>query len=99
MYDGLRATVSGVHREMKNDLDEARKEIEALDQQVKGLAGIKWVLLCKILILKGKIAIFPRKFGILTSKLRFIAEILRIFDFGGRFSYLERYSGRMNLKF
>ena len=41
VYDGLRATVGGVHREMKEDLDSAKKEIDVVDVQVKGLAGIK----------------------------------------------------------
>ncbi|CAJ0959622.1 unnamed protein product, partial [Mesorhabditis belari] len=41
VYDGLRATVGGVHREMKADLDAARSRIDALDQQLKGLSAIK----------------------------------------------------------
>ncbi|CAJ0562137.1 unnamed protein product, partial [Mesorhabditis spiculigera] len=41
VYDGLRATVAGVHREMKGDLESAQSKINVLDHQLKGLSAIK----------------------------------------------------------
>ncbi|EYC05229.1 hypothetical protein Y032_0083g1655 [Ancylostoma ceylanicum] len=41
VFDGLRATVAGVHREMKEELDKSKKEIEKVDGTLKSLLTIK----------------------------------------------------------
>lgn len=41
VFDGLRATVAGVHREMKDELDKSKKEIEKVDGTLKSLVTIK----------------------------------------------------------
>ncbi|KAK6732032.1 hypothetical protein RB195_016420 [Necator americanus] len=41
VFDGLRATVAGVHREMKEELDKSKKEIENVDGTLKSLVTIK----------------------------------------------------------
>ncbi|VDL77586.1 unnamed protein product [Nippostrongylus brasiliensis] len=41
VFDGLRATVAGVHREMKDELDKSKKEIEKVDSNLKSLLMIK----------------------------------------------------------
>lgn len=41
VFDGLRATVAGVHREMKEELDKSKKEIEKVDSTLKSLLTIK----------------------------------------------------------
>ncbi|KHJ92088.1 fzo-like region [Oesophagostomum dentatum] len=41
VFDGLRATVAGVHREMKDELDKSKKEIEKVDTTIKSLTTIK----------------------------------------------------------
>ncbi|KIH64605.1 fzo-like region [Ancylostoma duodenale] len=41
VFDGLRATVAGVHREMKDELDMSKKEIEKVDGTLKSLVTIK----------------------------------------------------------
>ncbi|CAD6199928.1 unnamed protein product [Caenorhabditis auriculariae] len=41
VFDGLRATVAGVHREMKDDLDEQKKSIDAVDTTIRTLGSIK----------------------------------------------------------
>lgn len=41
VFDGLRATVSGVHREMKEELDKGKKEIDKIDGTLKSLVTIK----------------------------------------------------------
>nr|CDJ93003.1 Fzo conserved region domain containing protein [Haemonchus contortus] len=41
VFDGLRATVAGVHREMKEELDNNKKEIEKVDGTLKSLLTIK----------------------------------------------------------
>ncbi|PIO60844.1 hypothetical protein TELCIR_17649 [Teladorsagia circumcincta] len=44
VFDGLRATVAGVHREMKEELDKSKKEIEKVDGTLKSLLTIKLVI-------------------------------------------------------
>ncbi|KAJ1360376.1 mitofusin [Parelaphostrongylus tenuis] len=41
VFDGLRATVAGVHREMKEKLDKDKKEIDKVDGTLKSLVTIK----------------------------------------------------------
>ncbi|KAF8360398.1 fzo-1 [Pristionchus pacificus] len=41
VYEGLRATVGGVHRDMKDKVDEQKKAIEGVDKTLKGLGSIK----------------------------------------------------------
>ncbi|VDM52856.1 unnamed protein product [Angiostrongylus costaricensis] len=41
VFDGLRATVAGVHREMKEELDKDKKEIDRIDGTLKNLVTIK----------------------------------------------------------
>uniref|UniRef100_A0A1I7XUD6 Dynamin-type G domain-containing protein n=1 Tax=Heterorhabditis bacteriophora TaxID=37862 RepID=A0A1I7XUD6_HETBA len=41
VFDGLRATVGGVHREMKDDLDKKRRSIDKVDTVIKELLTIK----------------------------------------------------------
>ncbi|KAK6040314.1 fzo-like region [Cooperia oncophora] len=41
VFDGLRATVAGVHREMKEELDKSKKEIEKVDSTLKSLLTVK----------------------------------------------------------
>ncbi|CAB3411162.1 unnamed protein product [Caenorhabditis bovis] len=41
VFDGLRTTVGGVHREMKADLDEQKKVIEEVDSTIRTLGTIK----------------------------------------------------------
>lgn len=52
VFDGLKATVGGVHREMKNDLDVQKTQIDAVDSTIRTLGTIKYVLLdlCQELI-------------------------------------------------
>ncbi|KAK6049029.1 hypothetical protein COOONC_13467, partial [Cooperia oncophora] len=40
VFDGLRATVAGVHREMKEELDKSKKEIEKVDSTLKSLLTV-----------------------------------------------------------
>lgn len=41
VFDGLKATVGGVHREMKNDLDVQKTQIDAVDTTIRTLGTIK----------------------------------------------------------
>lgn len=41
VFDGLKATVGGVHREMKNDLDVQKTQIDAVDSTIRTLGTIK----------------------------------------------------------
>uniref|UniRef100_A0A8R1DQM5 Dynamin-type G domain-containing protein n=1 Tax=Caenorhabditis japonica TaxID=281687 RepID=A0A8R1DQM5_CAEJA len=41
VFDGLKATVGGVHREMKNDLDVEKTQIDAVDSTIRTLGTIK----------------------------------------------------------
>uniref|UniRef100_A0A1I7UUB4 Dynamin-type G domain-containing protein n=1 Tax=Caenorhabditis tropicalis TaxID=1561998 RepID=A0A1I7UUB4_9PELO len=41
VFDGLKSTVGGVHREMKNDLDDQKKQIDAVDTTIRTLGTIK----------------------------------------------------------
>lgn len=43
VFDGLRATVGGVHREMKADLDDQRKVIDKIDEAAGNLNTVRWV--------------------------------------------------------
>ncbi|CAI4232706.1 unnamed protein product [Auanema sp. JU1783] len=51
VFDGLKTTVGGVHREMKDDLDKSKRKIDVVDATVKALATIKGktaLLLCNL---------------------------------------------------
>ncbi|CAO4365764.1 unnamed protein product [Caenorhabditis nigoni] len=41
VFDGLKSTVGGVHREMKNDLDTQKTQIDAVDSTIRTLGTIK----------------------------------------------------------
>ncbi|KAF1766176.1 hypothetical protein GCK72_006132 [Caenorhabditis remanei] len=41
VFDGLKSTVGGVHREMKNDLDGQKTEIDTVDSTIRTLGTIK----------------------------------------------------------
>jgi len=41
VYDGLRTTVAGIHREMKDNIDKTKTNIEKVDEVVKGLLSMR----------------------------------------------------------
>lgn len=44
VYEGLRATVGGVHATMKDEIDAQRQEIEKIEKSNKAITSIKSAL-------------------------------------------------------
>uniref|UniRef100_A0A915EKA7 Dynamin-type G domain-containing protein n=1 Tax=Ditylenchus dipsaci TaxID=166011 RepID=A0A915EKA7_9BILA len=58
VYDGLKATVAGIHREMKENIDKTKKSIDKVDEVVKGLSSMKG----KTNFVSGSLEAFVTKF-------------------------------------